>query len=140
MSGDLVALVEELSPYVTAAVSAYGGAVLAQAQEEAADATVGWGRKILQRIFGVASEKDAPEAVTDLAASPDDGDLQAALRVQMKKLLATDQALVDEVRALVGQAVKDTGAQVRASGRGVAAGRDITGPVTTGDHSPITGR
>jgi hypothetical protein len=78
--------------------------------------------------------------VTNLAASPDDRDFQAELRVQIKKLLATDHVLADEVRALVDQADKATGARVGASGRGVAAGRDITSPVTTGDHSPITGR
>ncbi|MEV7012560.1 hypothetical protein [Streptosporangium sp. NPDC051022] len=41
MSGDPASLAHAVSPYVTAAVGAYGGAVLARANEEAADATVG---------------------------------------------------------------------------------------------------
>lgn len=51
------------------AVGAYGVAVLARANEEAADATVGWGRVLLQRIFGVIPEgEEAPEAIAELAA------------------------------------------------------------------------
>ncbi|GLX96755.1 hypothetical protein Hesp01_47050 [Herbidospora sp. NBRC 101105] len=46
------------------------GAVLARANQDAADAIVKWGRKLLQRIFGVTAEnQDAPEAVADLAAA-----------------------------------------------------------------------
>ncbi|MGC5010167.1 hypothetical protein ACLQ2R_05340 [Streptosporangium sp. DT93] len=143
MSGDLVTLAQEVSPYVTAAVGAYGGAVLARANEEAADATVGWGRALLQRIFGVTSEAEVPEAVAELAADPDNEDLQAVLRVQIKKLLTADPELAAQVRAMLEQADAATGrtvtTTVTASGKGaVAAGRDITGSVTTGDQSPIT--
>jgi hypothetical protein len=144
MSGDLVSLAQEVSPYVMAAVSAYGGAVLARANEEAADATVGWGRTLLQRIFGVTSEGDeVPEAVAELAADPGNEDLQAVLRVQIGRLLTADPELAAQVRALLEQADAATGrtvtTTVTASGKGaVAAGRDIAGPVTTGDHSPIT--
>ncbi|MEV7007205.1 hypothetical protein [Streptosporangium sp. NPDC051022] len=144
MSGDLVSLAHEVSPYVTAAVGAYGGAVLARANEEAADATVGWGRRLLQRIFGVTAEgEQVPEAVAELAADSDNEDLQAVLRVQIGKLLMADPELAAQVRVLLEQANAATGhtitTTVTASGKGaVAAGRDITGPVTTGDHSPIT--
>ncbi|MGS2641801.1 hypothetical protein [Streptosporangium sp. LJ11] len=143
MSGDLVTLAQEVSPYVTAAVGAYGGAVLARANEEAADATVGWGRALLQRIFGVTSEQEVPEAVAELAADPDNEDLQAVLRVQIKKFLTADPELAAQVRAMLEQADVATGrtvtTTVTASGKGaIAAGRDITGSVTTGDQSPIT--
>ncbi|MEV7012266.1 hypothetical protein [Streptosporangium sp. NPDC051022] len=105
MSGDLVSLAHEVSPYVTAAVSAYGAAVLARAQEDAADATVGWGRRILQRIFGIQAEEDAvPDEVAELADDPDNTDLQAALRVQIRKLLAADPQLAAEVAQMVEQA------------------------------------
>ena len=40
MSGELAALAAEVMPYALAAVAAYGGAVLAKARDEAADATV----------------------------------------------------------------------------------------------------
>ncbi|MGW5266289.1 hypothetical protein ACWEQG_35380 [Microbispora sp. NPDC004025] len=128
---------------MTAAVSAYGGAVLARANEQAADATVGWGRALLQRIFGVAEEEqEVPEAVADLAADPDNPDLQAVLRVHIGKLLAADPELAGQVRELLDQARAEVGpaVTVTASGsRSVAIGRDNSGSVTTGDHSPISG-
>ena len=144
MSGELAILVHELSPYVTAAVGTYTGAVLAKANEEVADATVGWGRALLQRIFGVTTtEEEVPEAVADLAADPDNPDLQAALRVRIGKLLAADPDLAEQVRAMLQQANTATGrtstTTVTAAGeRSVAAGQDITGLVTTGDNSPIS--
>ncbi|MGW4411136.1 hypothetical protein ACWEJ6_44390 [Nonomuraea sp. NPDC004702] len=105
MSGDLATLVADVSPFVTAAVSAYGGAVLARAQEDAADATVVWGRKILQRIFGVEStEGQTPEVVVELAEDPDSADLQAALRVRIRKALDADPRLAAEVAQMVEQA------------------------------------
>ncbi|GAA3572679.1 hypothetical protein GCM10022419_062000 [Nonomuraea rosea] len=101
MSGDLATLVADVMPYVTAAVSAYGGAVLARAQENAADATVGLGRKILQRIFGVEStEGETLEAIAELAEDPDSADLQARIR----KALDADPNLAAEVAQMVEQA------------------------------------
>ena len=52
MGGDAAALAAEATPYVSAAVGAYGGAVLARLRDDAADATVGLGRRLLQRMFG----------------------------------------------------------------------------------------
>ncbi|GAA0840144.1 hypothetical protein ACFQVD_34500 [Streptosporangium amethystogenes subsp. fukuiense] len=47
------------------AIGAYGGAALVRADEEAADATVGWGRTLPRCIFEVtATEEEIPEAVT----------------------------------------------------------------------------
>jgi hypothetical protein len=45
MGGDVASLAAEMTPYVSAAVGAYGGAVLAKMRDEAADATVGLGRR-----------------------------------------------------------------------------------------------
>ncbi|WP_433367501.1 hypothetical protein [Streptosporangium sp. CA-115845] len=112
-----MSLVQEVSPYATTAVATYGGAVLARADKKAADATVEWGRALLQRIFGVTPEgEEVLEAMAELAA-------------QMR-------ALLEQADAAAGRTVTTT---VTASGKGaVAAGRDITGSVTTGDQSPIT--
>lgn len=41
----------------------------------------------------VEAKEAAKEAATDLAATPEDDDLQTALRVQLKKLLESDEAL-----------------------------------------------
>ena len=47
MSAGAASLAADMTPYVSAAVGAYGGAVLAHARDEAADATVGLGRRML---------------------------------------------------------------------------------------------
>ena len=56
MGGDVASLAAEMTPYVSAAVGAYGGAVLAKVRDEAADATVGLGRRLLQRVFGTKAD------------------------------------------------------------------------------------
>lgn len=109
MSVDLVQVVNESAPYVVAAASVYGGAVLEKAQQEAADATVGVGRRLAQKIFG-AREKDEPlpEALADVIVDPDDADVQAALRVQIRKALADDEHLVAAVREILAEASPQT--------------------------------
>ncbi|GAA4941471.1 hypothetical protein HD597_001224 [Nonomuraea thailandensis] len=119
MGAELATLVGELSPYVTAAVGAYGATVLARAQEEAADATVGWGRRMLQQIFGVRpDEDDVPETVIELAQAPDDPDLQAALRVQIRRLMAADEELAARLRAMVAEARAETAGTVTVTASG----------------------
>ena len=46
-SREVATLIADATPYVTAAVGAYGGAVLAKVRDDAADATVGVGRRLL---------------------------------------------------------------------------------------------
>ncbi len=101
MAEDITQLVGELSPYVTAAVAAYGAAVLEKARDDSAEAGVAWGRKMLQRIFGTRSEQDVPEPIRDLADHPDDADLQAMLRDRISKVLRQDLDLICDVRAFL---------------------------------------
>ena len=77
----------------------------------------------------------ALEAVRDVAHTPDDEDAQAALRVQLKKLLAEDQTLTEEVTEW-WQRAKAAGIMVTASGdRSVAIGGDVLGStIVTGDR------
>lgn len=58
-ASDVATLVTEAAPYVTAAVGAYGEAVLAKVRDDAADATVGVGRRLPQRVFGRKKEGEA---------------------------------------------------------------------------------
>ena len=60
MAGDVASLAAEMTPYVSAAVGAYGGVVLVKVRDEAADATVGLGRSLLQRVFGARDEEEPP--------------------------------------------------------------------------------
>ena len=135
MDSELAVLANEVSPYVTAAIGAYGGAVLARARDQAADATVGLGRRILQRIFGTRDAVQVPQPVADLAADPDDPDLQAALRVAIRKALATDAGLAGEVRTMLADASSVT---VTASGERSIAAQSVTGVASTGDGATIT--
>lgn len=126
MAGDVVSLAAEVTPYISAAVGAYGGAVLAKVNDEAADATVGLGRRLLKRIFGPRDQGELlPEPLADLAADPDDGDALAAVRLRVRQALAADGALEAEVRAMLA-AAPAVSQQVRAGRDAYTAGRDQT--------------
>ena len=104
-AADVAVLAAEMTPYVSAAVGAYGGAVLATVQDEAADATVGLGRRLLQRVFGSRREGEAlPGPLADLAADPGDGDGLAAVRLTVRRALVADPVLAVEVRSMLAGA------------------------------------
>jgi hypothetical protein len=135
MSGEVVSLAAEVAPYASAAVGAYGGAVLAKVRDEAADATVGLGRRLLQRIFGTRQEGEPlPGPVADVVAGPTDEDALAAMRLAIRKELAANPALQDEVRDILEQA----GVSVTAAGDRSVAAQVISGVVATGDDTTIT--
>jgi len=125
MSGEVASLAAEMTPYVSAAVGAYGGAVLAKVRDDAADATVGLGRRLLQRVFGSRREGEPPpEPLGALIADPEDDDALAAVRLAIRRALTDDPSLQAEVRSmLAGAAVTQ---QVRARRDAYAAGRDQT--------------
>lgn len=85
----------------------------------------------------VEARPAAQEAAADVARNPQDADAQAALRLQLRKLLDQDPALATEVAALLQQA---TGGNIAiASGdRSVAIGGYVSGStITTGDRNVI---
>lgn len=64
--------------------------------------------KIWQRLWPkVKAKAAAKEAAEDVAKDPNDADSVAALRGQLKKILEGDQALADEVAALLKVAEAD---------------------------------
>jgi hypothetical protein len=83
----------------------------------------------------------ALEAAQDAAAHPDDEDALAALRLQLKKLLAEDDSLAQELARLLPQS-GPAGQTVIASGdRSVAIGGNVSGSViVTGDRNKINKR
>lgn len=126
MGGDVAVLAAEMMPYVSAAVGAYGGAVLARVRDDAADATVGLGCRLLQRVFGSrAAEESLPGPLADLAADPGDADALAAVRLAVRKALAADAVLTAEVRSMLAAAPVVT-QQVHAGRDAYTAGRDQT--------------
>jgi hypothetical protein len=135
VGGEVATLAAEVVPFASAAAAAYGGAVLAKVRDDAADATVGLGRRLLQRIFGVRGHGEAlPEAVADVVADPADEDAVAALRLAVRKALAADAGLQGEVRDMLAQA----GVSVMASGERSIAAQVISGVAVTGDDATIT--
>jgi len=105
-------------------------------------------KAIWQRLRGkLEASPAALEAAQDLAGEPDDGDAQAALRRQLKKLLSSDDALATEIARLLeegekrieyraklqGEGAIAQGAGAVAAGKGgVAVGGDVHGGVRLG--------
>jgi hypothetical protein len=132
---DALTVSGEIAPYITAAVTAYGAAVLSRAQDTAADATVSLGQRLLQRLVHRNEARPAVEvAVEDLAAEPADHDLQAALRVQLRKALLADPDLCAELSSMVRQ----SGPTIIASGERSIAAHTIHGGAYTGDAAAGT--
>jgi hypothetical protein len=79
------------------------------------------------------------EAIKDVASAPKDEDSQAALRVQLRKLLQDDPTLRQELDSALQQAGATTTTTVTASGeRSVAIGGNVTGStLITGDRNRI---
>jgi hypothetical protein len=122
-------------PYVSAAVGAYGAAVLERVQESTADATVSLGRRLLARLLGRDTSVPAMrEAVTDLVDDPADEDRIAALRWQIRKVLAADPEMAAEIRRMLA----DQGVAITASGERSIAAQTISGVAVTGDGAQIT--
>jgi hypothetical protein len=132
VSGELVTLAAEVAPYASAAVGAYGAAVLQRVEGDAADATVGLGRRVLQRIFGTRGEGEPlPEPLADVVADPGDEDAAAALRLAVRKALAADPQLRGDVEGLLAAG----GVSVTAAGDRSVAAQTITGIAATGDNA-----
>ena len=128
MAGEVATVVADAMPYVTAAVGAYGGAVLAKVRDDAADATVGLGRRLLQRIFGHhAPDESLPAPLAVLVADPGDADALGMVRWTMRQALEADIAMLQEVKSMLasvqGAVVKQ---DVRAGRDAYVAGRDMT--------------
>jgi hypothetical protein len=129
MAGNEIAvLVTEASPYISAAVGAYGGAVLGKVRDDAADATVGLGRRLLQRVFGHRADGEVlPAPVADLAADPGDADALAALRLAVRRRLEADATMLAEVKQMLAAAPRATVTQHVTAGRDAyTSGRDMT--------------
>ena len=128
MAGEVAVLVAEATPYITAAVGAYGGAVLARVRDDAADATVGVGRRLLQRVFGHRPEGDPlPVSLGALVADPDDADALGMVRWAIRQSLEGDAVMLDEVKSMLESVQGSVVEQNIHAGRDAyVAGRDMT--------------
>ena len=85
-----------------------------------------------QKLRGQADQQPAlKSALGDLAQAPGDADFQAALRVQLRKLILGDPRLGMELAELTTKTVKTTIIQkIRGDGNIVSAGDQHLGNVT----------
>ncbi len=124
---DLTALAQNLvtflTPFLPYLVDKVGDAVAEVAVEKSGEAA--WDKA--EALWGkLRGKREIEEAARDAAVMPDDPDVQAALRLQLKKLLASDETLAAEV-AQLWQGAKAAGVTVIANGeRSVAIGGDVT--------------
>jgi hypothetical protein len=130
MAGDIATIAAEVTPAAAAALSAYGMTVLAKAKDDLADATIGVGRRALQRIFGRRAEGDElPTVLAEVIENPDDEDYLSALRLAIRKALqAGDAHLLADVREIINAVRPNvTVTQTISAGRDAyVAGQDIT--------------
>ncbi|MFD7990530.1 hypothetical protein [Streptomyces mexicanus] len=101
---ELNTFMELAGPTIGAAMSAYGVAVLTQAEDAAAGATVNLGRRILQRVW---QQRDQPERealerdVREVAEESENADAQAALRQTVRRTLQQHPELLAELAELL---------------------------------------
>ncbi|MFJ1752602.1 hypothetical protein [Kitasatospora sp. NPDC088134] len=139
MSTEIVQLVEQAGPYLTAAVGAYGAAVLTRAEDAAADATANLGRRLLQTVLRRRPDRAAAlETAVDHAVQlPGDQDAAAALRLQFKLALLEDPELRRAITELL-PAHAPGSITITASGERSVAAYHI-GTAITGDGHPTAG-
>ncbi|MFF2045861.1 FxSxx-COOH system tetratricopeptide repeat protein [Kitasatospora sp. NPDC058170] len=138
LSTEIATLMTEAGPYLSAAVSAYGTAVLTRAEDSAVDATANLGRRLLQRVWrrGSAAEQSALAlAVEEAATDTEDPDAAAALRQQIKRALREDTELLAEIAALVTAQPKPS-ISINAIGTRSIAAQHIGTAITGDGHHP----
>jgi hypothetical protein len=138
VGAEVVQLVEQASPYLTAAVGAYGAAVLTRAHDVAADATVGLGQRIFQLVWrhGDQAGRAELERVVDEAADErNDAYSAAVLSRILRRALQDDPRLREELSALLPAPAPGT-VTITASGERSIAAQHIGTAITGDGHAP----
>ncbi|MCK2216349.1 hypothetical protein MF672_021460 [Actinomadura sp. ATCC 31491] len=92
---------DDVMPFATAAIGAYGASVLAKTSELAADTPVALGTRLLQRVFGRGDAWSRGLVAQVAEAKPDDVPAHAALRSAIVAAFGDDPALSREVAAML---------------------------------------
>ncbi|MFI9841809.1 hypothetical protein ACIHFD_32565 [Nonomuraea sp. NPDC051941] len=99
--------VNDLMPFVSSAIDAYGVGVLAKTRELAADTAVARGTRILQRVFGRGDAASRQVIETMASAKPDDEPSRAALKLAIMEAFRADPHLAREVAAMLPRMTDD---------------------------------
>lgn len=138
MSAEIAQWAQQAGPVVTAAVTAYGAAVLTRAQDAAADATVGVGQRILQAVWRRGDEvgRAELESVVDEAVDEQDDLYTTAVLVRLlRRALQDDRELQEELTALLPAPAAGT-VTITASGERSIAAQHIGTAITGDGHTP----
>jgi len=132
LTGQIVAFLTPFMPYLLKAGESAAQEAGKNLSEEAwASAKALWA-KLRPKV---EAKPAALEAAQDVAENPDDEDAQAALRLQLKKLLNEDPALAEAVAGLWEQA---RAAGVTVVNRSVVIGGRVSGSIiVTGDENVV---
>jgi hypothetical protein len=137
MSAEVVQVVEQSAPYLTAALAAYGGAVLRRTEDALADVTANQGRRLLQAVWRRCAperRQQLEEAAEEASQDPDSADAQAALRQHIRRALCDDIELLREFTNLLPSSAPQT---FTASGDRSIAAQNISGIAITGDNANV---
>ena len=133
LAKDLTPLLAPLLPYLVKA----GEGAAEKAGENLLEAANDKAKALARRLWpALAAKPAALAAAQEVIAAPADEDAQAALRLQLKKLLSEDAALAQEVAQLWAEA-QAAGVQVSGD-RNVTIGGSVSGStIITGDHNQV---
>jgi len=127
-AGEIATLVTDATPYLTAALTAYGVAVLIRVRDDAADTTVDMGRRLLQRVFGHRNDgEQLPAVLAEAVGAPNDLDTLGSLRLAIRRELEADRMMLADVREILASARTPAQTMIIHSGRDTySSGRDMT--------------
>ncbi len=134
LAAGLTAFLAPALPYLLTGVEEASGALGAKLAEDTWEkAKEIWGRLRPQ----VEANSVAKVVAADLAQAPDDPDAQAALRLQLKKLLAEDAQLASELARLLESAGPRVSYQAELHGSGAIA--QGSGAIAAGERGIAVG-
>jgi hypothetical protein len=140
LPAQLVQLLAPFLPYLLKGAKLAGQEAAKKLGEKAGEQGFEQAKTLWEKLrHKVEARPAALEAVQDAADHPNDEDALAALRLQLKKLLAEDDSLAQELARLLPRS-GPAGQTVIASGdRSVAIGGSVSGSViVTGDKNIVT--
>jgi hypothetical protein len=135
LANDLAVLLAPLLPYLLKAGEKAAEEAGKKFGGDAWDRAKGLWAKLRPKV---EAKPPVKKAVQDAAAMPNEEGIQAALRVQLKKLLGEDEGLAVEIGRLWQGAQQAGVATIAAGERSVAIGLNVTdSTIITGDQNAI---